>query len=169
MTVYSTTRQMIQNLSSMDGVLDKLAAHADRKKTDSKNLIEARLIADQFPFKKQIQIATDTAKAMAGRLSQKDMPVFEDTEQTVAELKNRIQKTITYLKTFKEDDFKNYEGLKIPINFLPGKYLTGKEYYEQMSIPNFFFHLTTAYSILRANGVDLGKSDYLGNLDFKNL
>lgn len=168
MNVYTTVRQMIRMLNAAEKTLDKAFAYADSKKFDAKVLLEARLIADQFPLKRQIQIATDTAKGMAGRLSQKEVPAYEDNEQTPSELKARIQKTVAYLETFKDGDFENYQNVKVTFHFMPGKSLTGKDFYEQMAVPNFYFHLTTAYSILRANGVPIGKYDFLPELPLKD-
>lgn len=169
MTVYETTQQMITQLAQFQNVLTKLSAHADQKKMDPKFYLNARLIADQFHFTKQIQIATDVAKAVATKLAKKEAPVFEDNEQTIDDLKKRLQKTIDLLKASKDGDFEGYESVKVPIHFRPGKYLTGKDYFQEMAVPNFFFHLTTAYAILRANGVDLGKADFLGDMKYKDL
>lgn len=156
---------MLKNLS---GYLEKTASHAQAKKTDVSAYLEARLIADQYPLVKQIQSACDSAKFCGSRLTGKTAPVFPDTEKTYEEVQKRIKDTIAFLDTLKADDFKGYETRKQEFSFLPGKYLEGKDYLTDFVIPNFYFHVTTAYAILRANGIDVGKMDFLGNVPFKS-
>jgi hypothetical protein len=113
-------------------------------------------------------VTCDNAKGVVARLTGKTPPVHEDKETTFEELRARIEKTVSYLKTFKKDDFKGWEERAVDVPWMPGKYLTGFEYLTQLGLPNFYFHINCAYSILRAAGVDVGKGDYLGELPFKD-
>ena len=156
--------KMLRNLSAL---LDKGTQHASQKKFDTEIFANFRLAPDQFSFIRQIQIACDTTKLMASRLTGKDAPTAPDTEKTFPELKTRIENTIAYLETFTAADFKGAEDKKITTPRWEGKHLTGTEYVLQHAIPNFYFHVTTAYSILRHNGVEIGKKDYLGPMPYK--
>jgi hypothetical protein len=156
--------KMLQNLSLM---LDKAAAHAEAKKFDAQALLQARLAPDQFHFTRQVQIACDTAKQGVARLTGKQAPVHEDSEKTIDELKTRIGSVVAYLQTFSAGDFAGAETREVSQPRWAGKYLTGKEFAVHYLLPNFYFHVTTAYAILRHSGVELGKKDYLGALPFK--
>jgi len=156
--------KMLQNLSAC---LDKAAGFADAKKFDAEVLLHSRLAPDQFHLLRQIQIACDTAEGCAARLTGKDAPAHEGTEKTLADAKARIEKVIAQLQTYSEKDFAGAEGRRVSQPRWAGKYLTGSEFALQHVIPNFFFHVTTAYAILRHNGVELGKKDYLGPMPFK--
>jgi uncharacterized protein len=156
--------KMLQNLNR---ILDKATLYAETKKFDVEVLLNSRLYPDQFNLIKQIQIACDTAKLGASRLTGKEAPVHEDKEKTLPELKTRIEDVLGYLKTFSEKDFKGAEEKKISQPRWEGKYLSGLEFAIQHAIPNLYFHITTAYSILRHNGLEIGKRDYLGELPFK--
>lgn len=131
-------------------------------------LLHSRLIMDQFPLVRQIQSACDNAKLCATRLTGKEGPVFPDTEKTYPEIQKRIKDTVAYLQTLSAHDFQGWETKKATFPWMPGKHLDAPDYVVQFMIPNFYFHVTTAYAILRANGVDLGKIDYLGQLPFKS-
>lgn len=163
-----TVPASIRALTQLSACLDKAAAHADAKKIEFPVLLNSRLIADQLPMIRQIQIACDTAKLGVSRLTGKDAPVNDDKEATLAEAKARIDSTIAYLNTFKAEDFKGAEEKKITTPRWEGKWLTGAEYTQLHVLPNLYFHVTTAYAILRANGVDIGKKDYLGTMPYKN-
>jgi len=175
--LYSITiPPMVKALTAFSGVLDKLVAHAAQKQQSwqpagmqESALLTSHLISDQFPFVKQVQVATDNAKGGAARLAEIEIPKFEDTETTVAELKARLDKTIGFLNTITPEQIIGKEKVKVSLSYWDGKSLEGFEYVTQYLIPNFYFHLTTAYSILRANGVDIGKADYMGPLPLKNL
>jgi hypothetical protein len=156
--------KMLQNLGHL---LDKGVQLAETKKFDVEVLLNSRLAPDQFNLLRQVQIATDTAKLSVSRLTGKEVPKHEDNEKTLPELKARIESVISYLNTFKAADFKGAEERKISQPRWEGKYLLGAEYVQQHALPNFYFHITTAYSILRHNGVDIGKKDYLGNIPLK--
>lgn len=158
--------KMLGNLSEF---LNKASAYADGKKFDVQVLLNSRLAPDQFNFIRQVQIACDTAKLGVARLTEKmdSVPVHPDTENTLAELQQRIQSVRDYLASFSEADFANSSTVKITNPRWEGKYLTGYEFLIQHAIPNIYFHVTTAYAILRHNGVDLGKKDYLGTMPYK--
>lgn len=164
-----TVPQFIKVLGNLNGLLDKAAAHAEMKKYDVKNVLNARLAPDQFNFIRQVQIATDTAKGAAARLAGQEPPKYEDNEQTLDELRTRLHKTIEFLKTVKPAQFDGAAKRMIKIPHMPGKGLAGFEFVVQMGLPNFYFHVTTAYSILRHNGIEIGKGDYLGALPLKDL
>lgn len=167
LSVYDlTVPQFVRELNALKGILRKAQAFAEVKKIEPTVLFQTRLAPDQFPFIRQIQIATDNAKGCVARLSGKEAPVFEDKEQTLDELFQRLDKTISFLEKFNADDFKDYESKTIRFPWYPGKHLTGKAYLVQHAIPNFYFHMTTAYSILRASGVELGKGDFLGQQEW---
>lgn len=162
-----TVPQFIKTLKNLNGFLDKAAGFADSKKFEMDVLLNSRLAPDQFPLTRQIQIVCDTAKLGASRLTGKAAPVNEDNEKTLAEVKARIQGTIAYLESMKPEDFKNAATATITTPRWEGKTLTGNDYVIHHVIPNFYFHVTTAYAIMRHNGVDLGKKDYLGEIPYK--
>lgn len=162
-----TVLQFSKMLRNLNSFLAKGAATAEAKKFDVEVLLNSRLAPDQFNLIRQIQISCDTAKLCASRLTGKDAPVHEDNEKTLPELKKRIEDVVSYLSQFSAKDFDMALEKKISQPRWEGKYLTGEEYVQQHAIPNFYFHVMTAYSILRHNGVDLGKKDYLGEMPFK--
>lgn len=159
--------QMTRMLENLGGWLDKAAAHAEEKKYDPDSLLTARLAPDQFNLARQVQSACDSIKGLAARLSGTEIPTHEDNETTLEQLKARVQATVDFVRSV---DSAAYEGAferKVSFAWYPGHYLEGQDYYEQFALPNAFFHLTTAYAILRHNGVELGKRDFLGKVDFK--
>ena len=162
-----TITQFTKTLQNLSLILDKAAAHAEAKKFDVEVLLNTRLAPDQFHLLQQVQIACDTAKNGVARLTGKEAPAFEDNEKSLADAKARIEKTITYLQTIAAKDFAGAQERQISQPRWAGKYLTGHEFALHHVIPNFFFHVTTAYSILRSNGLDVGKKDYLGAMSFK--
>ncbi len=160
--------QFTKMLLNIDRILDKAVAFAETKKIDFEILLNSRLAPDQYHLIRQIQIACDTAKLAASRVTGKEAPVHEDKEKTLAELKTRISEVIQFLGTFSANDFNDIGSKKISLPRWEGKYLTGLEYMTQHAIPNFYFHISTSYEILRHNGVEIGKKDYLGEMPFKN-
>lgn len=162
-----TVPQFMKTLKNLDAILDKAAAFADAKRIDMDILLNSRLAPDQFNLTRQIQIVCDTAKLAASRLTGKDAPVQEDNEKTLSEVKARIQSVLTYLENFKPEDYKNASHAVISQPRWEGKTLTGEQFAIHHAIPNFYFHVTTAYSILRHNGVEVGKKDYLGVMPYK--
>jgi hypothetical protein len=152
--------RMLQNLGA---ILEKAAAHAEARKIDPAVLIQARLYPDMLPFAVQIYIATDTAKGAAARLAGQTPPRYEDVEITFPDLISRINKTLDYLATFKPEHIEGSEERDIYLKFGTQEVRTkGLPYLLHQATPNFYFHITTAYAILRHNGVELGKKDYLG-------
>jgi hypothetical protein len=164
-----TVVQFTKMLSNFREILNKAATHAEVKKFDVNVLLNSRLAPDQFNFTRQIQITCDTAKLGVARLTGKtdSVPVHADTETTIAELQTRIQSVQDYLASFSAADFANSGSIKVTNPRWEGKHLLGHEFLTQHVIPNFYFHFTTAYAILRHNGVDLGKKDYLGAMPYK--
>jgi len=152
--------RMLNNLSA---ILDKAEAHAEAKKIDPSVLVNARLAPDMFPLSRQIQIASDSVKGCAARLAGVDVPSFEDTEVTFAELKERIAKTVAFLKTVPADKVDGTEDKDVTLKLRTGDMtFKGQPYLLNFVLPNLHFHTATAYGILRHNGVELGKMDYLG-------
>ncbi len=166
-----TIPPMIKALSALSGILDKTASHAAHKQLEwhtpgmqEDALLNSRLISDQFPFVKQVQVACDNAKGGASRLAEIENPKHEDTEKTVAELKARIDKTVEFLKSIKPEQVIGKEGVSVSLPYWGGKSMDAFDYVTAYLIPNFYFHITTAYAILRKNGVELGKGDFMGEL-----
>jgi hypothetical protein len=153
--------RMLTNLQTW---LDKAEAHAQAKKFDPLVLLGSRLAPDQLPLMRQIQIACDAAKNGSARLTGKQAPSFPDTEQTLEEIRARVKATLAFLATLTVEDFAGAETRKFPIPNRGGKLALGADHLFEQVIPNFYFHVTTTYAILRHNGVDLGKADYLGPL-----
>ncbi|WP_394843678.1 DUF1993 domain-containing protein [Pendulispora brunnea] len=165
MSLYeATVPQFKKMLSNLDRWLQAAVAHAETKKFDPNTLVVARLAPDQYPLARQVQAACDQAKFGAARLSGKEPPKHADTEQTIDELRARIRVVIEYLDTFTPADFTGKDEALIALPFLEGKRITGSNYITEMTYPNFYFHVTTAYAILRHNGVNLGKRDFLGSM-----
>lgn len=168
--IYQTTiPQFVKMLGNLSAILDKASSSAADRKFDVSVLWGSRLAPDQFNFVRQIQMSCDTAKTCAALLTgkEKEMPAHPDTEQTLPELNARIQSVIAYLGTFTAKDFEGAAERHIARPRWEGKYLTGEEFLVQHALPNFYFHFTTAYAILRHNGVNVGKKDYLGPMPLK--
>ena len=150
-------------LKNLSAILDKAQAHADAKKIDPRVLTAARLYPDMFPMSRQVQSACDTAKGAVARLAGVEIPVHEDTEQTFEELKARIAKTITFIQTIQPAQVDGSEDKEVVLKFRSGEVkFKGMQYLLGHALPNFYFHVTTAYNILRHNGVEVGKRDYIG-------
>ena len=153
-----------QMLSALDKVLSKAEADAAARKIDLEVFVNGRLAPDMLPLVRQIQIMTDQAKGCASRLAGQESPRWADDEKTFADLHARIAKTIAHLKGFKPEQFEGAETRAIELKFPNATFnFTGKDYLLSFTIPNFYFHYTTAYAILRHNGVPIGKGDFLGN------
>ena len=161
---FVTIRQMGKHLGQLDKWLAAATAHAQSRKFDAQNYMGLRLAPDQFAFARQIQITCDTAKLAAARLTGKDAPTFPDTEQTLEELQTRIAAVRAWLETLTETDFTAAATQVITQPRWEGKVMTGADYFTEHAVPNFFFHLSHAYAILRHAGVALGKRDFLGTL-----
>jgi hypothetical protein len=168
MNLYDATIPVFtKTLTAIEGWLDKAVAYAEAKKFDPEVLLNARLAPDQFAFIRQVQIACDNTKFIAARLTGKDAPSNPDTEKTVADLRARIKTHKDYLASFKREDFNGAEERAISQQAWQGKTMRGGDYLDHYALPNLYFHVTTAYAILRHNGVELGKRDFLGQLPFK--
>lgn len=158
---------MVHVLGNLSAILAKAEAHTIEDKIDPASLIEARLAPDMLPFSRQIQIASDAAKNCAARLAGVNPPSMPDTEASFAELHARVAKTVTFIQGFTADQIDGSENRSVTFN-MGGKpvTMTGRNYLTQFALPNFFFHVTTAYAILRHKGLKIGKLDYLGPLTF---
>jgi hypothetical protein len=154
----------VRLLTALSAMLDKAAAHAEAKKIDPAALLQARLYPDMFALLKQVLVAADFSKNGTARLAGVEPPKFEDTETTFPELKARLAKTLDYLKTVKPEQVDGSEERVVNVK-VGGREMTfkGQDYLLTSVLPNFYFHLTTAYAILRHNGVELGKRDFTGN------
>jgi hypothetical protein len=154
--------RMLQNLST---ILEKAAAYAQVHQIDPVSLIEARLAPDMFTLARQVQSAADAAKTCAARLAGEVPPSYPDTEASFAELQDRIAKTIAFVQGFRPDQIEGAEDRTITVP-MRKEHVTfrGGDYLTQFVLPNFFFHVTTAYDILRQQGLEIGKRDYLGGL-----
>lgn len=151
-------------LGALADVLEKAEAHAQASKYDPATLLGARLFPDMLPLTKQVQIATDFAKGASARLADAEVPRYEDNEQTFAELQQRIGKTLGFIDSLPASDFDGAEGRAIThgAGERARHFERGDAYLNLFVLPNFYFHVTTAYAILRHNGVPLGKRDFLG-------
>jgi len=150
-------------LGNLAAILDKAQAHCEARKIDPLVLTSARLYPDMFPFSRQVQIACDTAKGAVARLAGAEIPKYEDTERTFEELKARIAKTVDFVRSVKAERIDGSEEKEIVLPMRSGeRRYTGLQYLLGHAVPNFYFHVTTAYAILRHNGVEIGKQDYLG-------
>lgn len=158
-------KKMLQNL---DHLLSLGSAYAIEKGISEQTLLDNRLAPDMFPLSRQIQIASDNAKGTVARLCGIEAPVFEDTETTVAELHERIAKTLAFLETVKPEQFEGAQDRKVSLKYYPQQHFMGYDYLTEYALPNFFFHVVTAYAILRTMGVGNGKSDYTGTLSLQN-
>jgi len=153
----------VRMLANVNTWLDKAEAHAAAKKFDTSVYLSMRLAPDMLPFTKQIQIACDTVKFCVARLAGVDSPKFDDNETTLAELRERISATIAYVKSVPAAQIDGSEEKDITLPRRDGPIIMkGEAYLKHFVLPNFFFHLTTAYALLRHNGVEVGKMDYLG-------
>jgi uncharacterized protein len=151
------------SLNNLAAILDKAADHAEAKKVEPNVLPATRLIADMLPLSAQIQITCDTAKGAAARLAGVEVPKHEDTEATIAELKARVAKTLAFVKSIKPEQLVGAETREIILQSPQSTMkFSGLNYLTNFVLPNFFFHMTMAYALLRKNGVDLGKRDFLG-------
>jgi hypothetical protein len=162
---FLTVQQFVRSLKNLDHVLGKAEEHAKARKYEVNNFCTQRIAPDMLPFMSQIRIACDTAKNSAALFAGKEPPKHEDTETTFAELRGRIAKCVAYLETFTIGDFeKTRPDTVIKLPNRPGQGMLANDYLFIRQIPNFYFHVVTAYDVLRAGGVEIGKTDYLGPL-----
>lgn len=158
-------------LNALMGVLDKAAAHAAAKKAEPSVLLGWRLAPDMLAFTRQIQIATDGAKNGSARLAGVESPKFEDNETTIDQLKERLTKTVAFLKTLdtKAIDASSDKEITFPLGPTVKGQMKGADYLNHFMLPNFYFHITTAYDIARTFGADIGKRDFLGNIPLTRI
>lgn len=166
---HAEVQQMAKMLGNLDGWLEKAVAFAKTKNFDPNTLLQSRLAADMFPLVRQIQSACDGPKFLAARCSGKDAPKHPDEEKTIEELRARIANVREYLKGFTAQDFAGAESRVVPLGFMPGKGLAASDFVREMSVPNTYFHLVTAYLILRHNGVELGKTEFLAPMSIRDV
>lgn len=155
-------------LANVDRWIDKTLAHATAKKFDANTLLTARLAPDAIPLVGQVQLVCDNAKFVPHRATGKPAPSHPDTEKTWDELRSRLRSTRELVDGFKPADFEGVEKRTVELPFFPGKVLSAPDYIIQFGLPNFGFHLVTTYQILRHNGVELGKTDFMGSLPFRD-
>jgi hypothetical protein len=165
--IFETLQQMKKMLGQADKWLETATKFAEAKKFDPNVLVDFRLAPDQFAFARQLQSACDTPKLAASRLTGKDAPKNEDNEKTIPELRARIASTIQFLDSLTAKDFEGAAEKTISTPRWEGKTMRGADYFLEHAMPNFFFHITHVYAILRHNGVDIGKKDYLGPLSLR--
>jgi uncharacterized protein len=164
-----TVPQLIKTLRSLDRWVILASTHAETAQLPVETLMNARLAPDQFSFVRQVQVATDNAKFIPGRLSGKEWPSHPDTETTFEQLRERISSVSAYVESFKPDDFDDLDRRKIKLPWMKeGTWLEPHDYVVQFGLPNFYFHVITAYSILRHKGVKLGKNDFIGGLPIQS-
>src|SRR5580700_2282055 len=154
----------LQMLGSLSGILTKAEAHCSAKNIQPEVLLGSRLFPDMLPLSKQIQLASDFAAKGCARLTHSEVPSTPDTETSFAELQQRLANTIKYLNDFKASQFEGADSLEVSFPAGPGKTMTlkGQQFLSHVSFPNFYFHAATAHDILRHNGVEIGKRDFLG-------
>jgi uncharacterized protein len=156
---------LVQMLNNLSAILDKAEAHAQDRKIESEVLLNYRLAPDMLPFIRQIQIAADLAKGAAARLAGVEVPKHDDTEKTFADLKARITNTVAFVQSIQPSDIDGSEGREINLTLGEHKMnFKGQPYLVHFVLPNFYFHCTTAYDILRLCGVELGKRDFIGTI-----
>ncbi len=161
-----TVPPIVRSLTNLRTILEKAVAYAEAKKIDPLVLVNARLYPDMYPLSRQVQIATDVAKGAVSRLAGLEPPKYEDNESTFPELLARIDKTIAHLESFTPDliDGTEDKTILLPRHDRTSTF-TGLAYLTDFVLPNVYFHVTTAYAILRHNGIEIGKKDFLGNID----
>jgi hypothetical protein len=162
---YEVISQCTQSLKNLEACLDKAKQHAAAKKFDVNVLATSRLAPDMQPFTYQVQSACDYVKGAAAWLSGQTPPKHEDNERTIEELRARIRKTVAFVESVKAEQYAGASERKVKFSWAPGKVIGGEDYLLQMTIPNTYFHIAMAYAILRHNGVDVGKMDFLGHVN----
>jgi hypothetical protein len=164
MDAAQTIAQFAKMLNNLDRWLQSGSDFAQKKKFEPDVLAHSRLAPDQYELVRQVQSACDAAKYAAAYLSGQKAPSHPDTEKTIADLRARIRTCVAYLGGLKPSEYAGAEDRRVAPPWLQGKWMRGADYLAQVAIPNFYFHVTTAYAILRHNGVDLGKMDFIGSM-----
>jgi hypothetical protein len=166
---YEVVSQCTQSLKTLEGWLDKAEQHAAAKNFDVGVLMNARLAPDMKDFIYQVQSACDYVKAAAAWLSGQTPPKHEDNEKTIDEVRTRIRKAVAFAESVKKAQYEGASDRKVSLSWARGKVLGGEDYLLQMTIPNVYFHISMAYAILRNNGVDVGKMDFLGPINLADV
>jgi hypothetical protein len=163
-TIYEASiPPMIRTLENLSKILDKAVVQAKTEDKDLNTLLEARLAPDMFPFTRQVQVVSDSAKGCAARLAGIETPSMPDTETTFPELQQRIAKTLDFLKSIKPAQIEGAEDRTVTLKFPQGEMkFSGRDFLTGFALPNFYFHVTAAYGLLRHKGINIGKMDYLG-------
>ena len=161
---------LTKSMRSLVKILENAQQWAVQNGKSEDDLLQSRLAPDMFPLVKQVQLVSDSAKGVASRLSGIEIPSYEDTEVAIFELIDRLNRTIEFVEAIPAENFDNAEGVKITMpRLFPGKYMTSSDYLSEHGLPNFYFHVVTAYAILRNAGMPLGKSDYINGLNLMDL
>jgi uncharacterized protein len=163
---YQVISQCVQNLRSLETCFAKAEQFAAARKFDAGVLVNSRLAPDMQPFAYQVQSACDYIKGAAAWLSGQTPPQHEDNEQTFDELRGRIRKTVAFVGSVTEAEYSGASAQNVRLSWAPGKQIGGEDYLLQVIVPNVYFHLSMAYAILRHNGVEVGKMDFLGPMNF---
>jgi hypothetical protein len=164
MDAAGTIAQFAKMLGNLDRWLEAGRAFAEKKKFEPHVLAQSRLAPDQYELVRQVQSACDAAKYAAAYLSDQKAPSHPDTEKTLADLRARVRTCVAYLESVKPSQYTGADDRRVAPPWLQGKWMRGADYLAQVAVPNFYFHVTTAYAILRHNGVDLGKMDFIGSM-----
>lgn len=159
----------VKSLEGLKTILEKAQNHLKEHGGDEAALLDSRLAPDMFPLIKQVQIACDNAKGAAARLASIEIPKYDDTEKTINDLLARIDKTLSFLGSISEEQFKDSATVKATLPYFPGQYMIGYDYAREYAIPNFLFHVVIAYGLIRHRGVQIGKADYINGLPLKDL
>ncbi|HNE20195.1 MAG TPA: DUF1993 domain-containing protein [Turneriella sp.] len=165
---FDIIKQMAQSMRNLQAIMGKAEEHAARLKFEPDNYLGLRFFPNMLPFSAQIRILCDISKFAAAYLAEKTPPVHEDNEKTWSDYKARLGLAIAHLETYKAEDFANAADVKVSPKNFNGKYMTGHDYLICRQTPNFYFHLVTAYDLLREAGVEVGKTDYLGPLPLRD-
>jgi hypothetical protein len=168
-TYYLASQTVLKYLHSTLHILQKGQAYSVETNTPETDLVEARLAPDMHTFKQQIRIISDNAKGMVARLAGQEIPKMEDTEENFDDLIVRIEKTIKFVESFTEANFAETDEQKIILPYFKDKFMTASDYVKDYALANFFFHVVTAYAILRNTGVHLGKKDFVNGLNLQDL
>ena len=162
--------QMTKMLKNLDAWLQKGVEHAKAKKYDPALLLQARLAPDMYPLTRQVQAACDGVKFLAARVTGKDAPKHPDSDTaTLDELRARIASVLEFCSSFAAKDFEGADKRIVPLGFMPGKGMAAGDFVREMNVPNTYFHITMAYAILRHSGVELGKQDFIGSMNLRDL
>lgn len=160
---------VLKSLNTALNLLTKVETHIQEKDISEQEILSARLYSDMFPFSKQIQMISDNAKGLVARITQTEAPKYVDTETSITELKERLEKTILFVQSVPLEKYSELNNYKIVLPFIPGKYQTSLDYITDYGLPNLYFHVVIAYAILRSKGLVITKMDYINGLNLQDL